>query len=477
VNPDVEEVLASDAWRTCLATYAHRASGGRWVPYRWLRYLAGVLQEAATTPGSRVIVNAPPRHGKSALVSTWFPVWLLDTWPDRTIGLVSYVESVAAEFSGRVRAELEGNPSTLTRVVEDSRAAARWKTAREVDGRLRSAGGGVVAAGIGGPIVGRGFDLAIVDDPHKSWEEAHSPASLERLKSWWAGTFLPRLEPGASVVVVHQRWHAGDLSGWLLDEYPGEWKHVELPALSLGPEDPIGRPAGAALCPARYQSGFLRDLRRKNPAVFEALYQQRPRARSGNTWTVSRLRYWTRDPDKARREGYVLLPDRFESSIQSWDFSGGGLSNASSFTVGQVWSKVGGARFLRDQWRDRVRFPGMLEALRRMQSAYPEATKIVVEDKASGRDVVDVLEREIAGIVRRSPVASKETRAVAVSPFFESGSVVVPDPTIPGFEWVRELVEEWGRFPNSPTNDQVDAASQALSELDETEGEFLFAWA
>ena len=136
----------------------------------------------------------------------------------------------------------------------------------------------MITAGVGGPISGIGGDLLIVDDPVKNWQEAYSGTYRTRLVDWFLSTFTTRAEPGATIVVVMTRWHVDDLAGYLLAEHGEAWTVLSMPAVAEG-NDLLGRAAGEALCPQRYDRAALAGIRSAvGTEVWEALYQQHPRA-------------------------------------------------------------------------------------------------------------------------------------------------------------------------------------------------------
>lgn len=220
----------------------------------------------------RVIVEMPPRHGKSELISRFLPAWYLGTFPARRVLLCSYEAGFAASWGRRARdLLLEFGPQLFgARVREDARAAERFELER---------GGAMVSVGIGGPLMGRGADLLVIDDPLKNAEEARSERVRERHWEWFQSTAYSRLEPGAVVVVVMTRWHEHDLVGRLLSAQAsgGErWVRVRLPALAEA-ADPLGRSEREALWPARYPRAALEQIRGVlSPYFWAALYQQRP---------------------------------------------------------------------------------------------------------------------------------------------------------------------------------------------------------
>jgi hypothetical protein len=253
--------------RTCPDRWAEWASEGRFRPYAYQRDIAQRIARAIQRGNGRLIVNVPSRHGKSELCSHWLPAWYLDSYPARGVILASYGAELAEHWGREVRNEFEQNPRLFTRLREDSTAANRWNTPK---------GGGMVAVGVGGPVVGFGGNLIVVDDPHKNEEEAGSPLYRDKVVNWFRSTLYSRIEPNGTVVVLMQRWHPDDLSGWLIEKHSDPWQVIRLPAVAeVG--DPLGRQAGDPLCPERYDAAALDRIRAAvSPAAWAAMYQQRP---------------------------------------------------------------------------------------------------------------------------------------------------------------------------------------------------------
>ncbi len=249
--------------------YAHLASDGTWQPFDYQVWLGGMIARSVFHGGGRLVVNAPPRHGKSELVSMWTPAWLLDNWPGRRVIIAAYGADLAAgKFGRELREHFRLNPHRRITLHRDHGSPSLWHTPQ---------GGGMLAVGVGGPITGFGADLLIIDDPVKNWEQASSPTSRRKLIEWFNSTFYTRAEPGASILVAMTRWHEDDLSGYLVREHGDPWRLLRLPALAEG-DDPLGRAAGAPLCPARYDADALEAIRRATGpgGAWEAMYQQRP---------------------------------------------------------------------------------------------------------------------------------------------------------------------------------------------------------
>ena len=95
------------------------------------------------------------------------------------------------------------------------------------------------------------------------------------------------------------------------------------------------------------------------------------------------------------------------------------------------------------------------------------ATAKLIEDKANGPAVVVTLQEKVPGIIAVDPRGGKFSRASAASGLFEAGNVFLPDPAMPGYEWVRDLLVELLSFPRAKRDDRVDSCTQALLYLQE----------
>lgn len=117
----------------------------------------------------------PPRHGKSELISRYFPAWYLGTYPDRRVILVSYEAGFAASWGRKTKELLEEHGEDLfgVKLNRFSNSAYRW----DISGRE----GGLNATGVGGAITGKGAHVLIIDDPVKNDEQANSKTYRDKL--------------------------------------------------------------------------------------------------------------------------------------------------------------------------------------------------------------------------------------------------------------------------------------------------------
>jgi len=435
--------FVSEAWRLFPHTYAARMSKGRWKPYSHLSYLSRLIGPAIIRGGARYIVTIPPRHGKSELISHWVPTWYLDLFPEKRVILTTYEADFASHWGRQVRNEIQNGDDMNVGIVDDSSAANRWNTTE---------GGGMITAGVGGPITGRGGDLLLADDLIKNWKEAQSPVVRRNVQDWFRSTFYTRAEPNASIIVLMTRWHEDDPVGWLQANYPGVWTEIRLPAIAEA-EDPLGRAEGDALCPERYDVAALTDLKTTlGPHMFTGLFQQAPSPPEGNAIKKSWFKYWTPE----------TLPP-MDEVIQSWDLSFDDTEN-SAFNVGEVWGRAGADCYLLDEVRERLDFPGQIHAIVAMTVKWPQARRKLVEKRANGAAAIKTLKKRVPGLLPIEPVGSKEMRVAAVTPMMQSGNVYLPDKKL--FSWVGDRLEEYANFPKGTYKDRVDATSQALAYLE-----------
>jgi hypothetical protein len=147
------DIPAEDMWRLFPHTYAeHCWVDEAWIPYDYLKLVSFKITEMIARGGGKLIVEMPPRHGKSELISHWVPTWFLDLYPHKRVILATYEAGFSATWGRKVRNEIQYNPNVSVELAADSTSASRWNT---------TAGGGMVTAGIGGPITGKGGHLCL----------------------------------------------------------------------------------------------------------------------------------------------------------------------------------------------------------------------------------------------------------------------------------------------------------------------------
>src|SRR5262245_29007896 len=236
-----------------------------------------------------LIIEEPPRHGKSELCSHFGPAWYLGTFPDNRVMLASYEADFAATWGRKTRDTLQQYGEEFFGVAVNQRtsAADNWN--------IKGAKGGMFTAGVGGALTGKGADLLIVDDPVKNMKDAQSETMRRNQWEWYKSTFRTRLEPGGVILLIGTRWHEDDLIGRVLaeaevgEDLEDKFIRIRLPAIAEEPSeeypdpDPLGRVAGQVLFPERFPYEKLVP-HMQNANVWSALYQQRPAPAEGGVF-------------------------------------------------------------------------------------------------------------------------------------------------------------------------------------------------
>lgn len=250
----------------------------QWMSPWHLAPIADIFVRAQFGP-VRATVSVPPRHGKTELLIHAVPWWLSRN-PQDVLVYVSYSSDLAHTKSKRAL-DLTRNAGILLR--RDVAKASEWRTAYD---------GGMLSTGIGGPLTGHGADVLIIDDPIKNREEAESATVRKRNWEWFTSTGLTRLEPGASCIVVHNRWHEDDLIGRLKRERGNEWEHINLPALNSD---------GQSLWPERWPADIL-NMQKREVGDYDwwSLYMGQPRPRGGKLFKQATFYGKFPDLDDAR---------------------------------------------------------------------------------------------------------------------------------------------------------------------------------
>lgn len=426
-----------------------------------LDLIDAALVDVAEARCDRLMISLAPQEGKSQRTSRRFPTWMLTRNPNLRIAIVSYAHGVARRWGRAIRDDIVNHSELLGISVNPSSSAAHeW----ELDGH----DGSVYCVGISGSLTSRPVDLLIVDDPYKNAEQADSQAWRETVEDFWTEVAIPRLGPGAAVVIIQTRWRQNDLTGWLQARDGDAWRVINIPAQAdhdpaKGETDPLGRRPGEYMISARGRTNAEWDRKKREVGSrsWNALYQGRPSPADGDIF----LRDWWRTYETprwiVRDDGahWVLNADEV---CASWDMAFKD-TDSSDFVVGQVWARYGLEVYLLDQVRGRMSFVETRKAVKALAAKWPQAVAKYVEDKANGTAVINSLSHSVPGLIPVEPEGGKQARASAVAPFVEAGQVFLPAPGLA--PWVSDWIEEHASFPNGAHDDQVDAMSQAVNRL------------
>lgn len=396
----------------------------------------------------------PPRHGKSVLCSQYFPAWYLGTYPNRKVILCSYEAGFAADWGGKARDVLAEYGSLFGVGVREDRSARD-------DWGLDRYEGGMVTAGVGGAITGRGANLLTIDDPIKNSEEANSPIYREKVWQWWLSTASTRIEPNGSALIILTRWHEDDLAGRLLSQQDGDdvadderWEVLNLPAIAEDNDD-LGRVPGEALWPERWPlAKMLAIAKRVGSIVWTSLFQQRPTAPEGQYFK----RAWFKE---------IIEPERVPrlvETVRCWDLAAtvpGEKGNTDpDYLAGcKIGRDANGVYYILDMVHERMSAEEVEQTIKQTAAIDGRGVRIRIEQEgaASGKIVKYHFEKMLDGYDARFtgiPRASKYTRSGPFNAACERGDVKL----VKHGGWLSRFIEEIVQFPNGKHDDQVDAA-------------------
>lgn len=401
-----------------------------------------------------LILQAPPQHGKSEIVSRKLPAYILGRFPSWRVGGASYSDELANAMAQDVRRNLaDDRHKKLFPHPEEKR---RYDVNRTGEFTAPGGSGAYLGVGVGAGLTGRPLDIGIIDDPVKNEKEALSPTVKEGHWNWYQSVFTTRLSENSGQIIMATSWAEDDLPGRVMSHFKGDPRLtvLRLPAINMRgevgynpqlPEGPLV-PELHSLAKLQETKGLLSDY------WWAALYQQNPRPLGGNVFKEDGVRYYLPKD----------LPAKFDKVLASWDCTFKD-TDGTDYVVGQVWGKAGANSYLLAQVRQRMSFTKTVREVVTLREAWPRTREILIEDKANGPAVIDTLKASVPGIIPIEPDGSKLARAHAVTSYWEAGNVWLPHPDIA--PWVKDLVAELTTFPASANDDQVDALTQALRRL------------
>jgi predicted phage terminase large subunit-like protein len=402
--------------------------------------------------------NLIPTHN-SSIINIAFPVWSWIQKPALKFITCAHGDSLAVRDSVKSRQLIESpwfqkNWGKLVALKPGSNQKSKYEN---------TSNGYRIATSISGRAVGEGYDILIVDDPHKP-KEINSKPAIQAVIEWWTGTMTSRKNsPDSRRVVMHQRLSDEDLIGFIRENDSESWEVVSLPMeyepvkyfTSIGWKDPRQK-EGEILWPERFPEYEVKRLKRELGSYgYAAQYQQRPAAKEGGIIKRDWIKHYAVPFN-------IHTLRNFDMVIQSWDLSFG---DTGDYTCGQVWGKKGTDKFLLDQVSGKWVFTNQIQAIRNLRAKWPMTRSVLVEDKANGRAALDVLKKEIPGLIGIEPReiggGDKTVRLSACSVDFEAGNIYIPSTNL--FDWVEKYIHELVSFPKAKYDDAVDATSQALN--------------
>lgn len=415
------------------------------------RVMADVMMQIERGEKRKVILNLPPRHGKSELCTKRMAAWFHGRNPDKDVIIATYNEKFAADFSKDVREILKSQ--RFRQVFPD------YRLIQSSDERLKNAEGGeMFFLGRRSATTGRGGDLILVDDPTKDDKEIKFTAFREDCWQWFTQTLLTRRHTDrAAICVTQTRWHEDDIVGRITDSSNPAWSQefsegfevIDLPAIALE-DDVIGREPGEALWPARFGRQYLDEMRAANPTSFAALYQCDPTPEDGVYYSKDEI--FEYDIDE--------LPKNLRMYVASDHAVGTAQHNDATCMIPFGLDEEGCAWVMPHiAWKRmdaKAAVEEMLQIIEKHKPVYWYAEKGHIS-KAIG-PFLRARMREtgvFVPILEDHPVADKEQRAVSARARCAQGRI-----RFPRFApWWPNAKAELLKFPNGRFDDFVDTVS------------------
>lgn len=462
-----------------------------WTPALWLQYLGAEIASLIARGGGGLLVSAPPRHGKSKLVTVATPLWTLENFPNKNVIVATYGEDLSTDFTREVKDIIKANQHKLSiKIRRDVDRAANF---------LTQEGGGLKAVGLRGTITGRGADVLIIDDYIKEPKEALNHAYLESLKTWFATVARTRLEPGAVVIIVATRWVPNDLHGHIerleARRHRKFYKIIKLKAISgkqdldadptgqTWVEDPsypdlIGRPPGTPLFPERYNREALLDIIDELGARwFEAMFQQNPMADGVNVTNPDNLNIFSRAEFEALVASSTRRDTRFKF-LRSWDFAG--TKDAGDFTCGMdvCYDKMTENLYLLGAEHGQFSAAKVQElfekrAKEEKEGGDPDQYEVVIEQESGSAGIfaaqkfIDLAPTRRVRVVKATAEGSKLLKAQPFLAAVEKKKVYIVVPNVDDYSkqpWAQKFIDEYTAFPEGAHDDMMDAASNAYND-------------
>ena len=431
-----------------------------------LDLIANKLEDVMEGRCRRLIINIPPRYGKSLIGSVCFPAFILGRRPTAEVVCISY-SAVLAEKMARDTRRLMNSGYYLGLFGQ------RLTSSRSRLGELKTPeGGGRLATSVEGTITGRGGNFIIIDDPLRPGD-AMSDVKRQGVNNWFDSTIVsrPNNKETDGIVVIMQRLHEDDLVGHLITQ--GHWEVLSLPVIAEEDEEhqvrtPFGvqitrRKAGEALHPARESLARIAETRAGMSAYdFAAQFQQRPAPAGGGDIRPEWFRIYP-----------AMSPPKFTRKIQSWDTAAKD-SNRHDFSVCITLGETADRQwYIIDLYRERLLFPDLKRKIRELAELH-EVSTVLIEDTSSGTQLFQDMRYEgFARLIPVKPKGSKNERMIACTPVIEGGKVWWPDQA----HWRAIFENELLMFPSGKNDDQIDALSQGLKWISDTSGPAHFLWA
>lgn len=429
--------------------------GTRFVDNWHIHAICEHLEAVSRGEIKRLVINLPFRMLKSTIVSQAFPVWEWITSPHLQYLTASYAKDVATRDAVDSRKIIESDAYQMAwgdvyQMTSDQNVKTRYENNKK---------GSRVVTATDAAGTGFGGNRIIIDDP-VSATEADSAVARAASIEWWRGTASTRLNNPQedAIIVIHQRLHVDDLTGYLLAEETG-WEHLVLPmrfdpelrkTTSLGFVDPR-KEAGELLNPARLDETTVIEMEaRLGHYHTRAQLQQAPEVRGGALFEWQKV------------EIVDAIP-AMRQVIRYWDKAG--TKGGGAYTAGvKMGLGADGLFYILDAVRGQWAAPERESVIKTTAGLDGQSVRIWIEQEpgSGGKESAEATIRNLAGYTVKAerPTGDKETRADPLAVQVEAGNVRALRGT-----WNKDYFDEMKSFPTGKYKDQIDASSGAFNKL------------
>ena len=414
-------------------------SGARFEVAKFHIALAKTLEKVNKGDIKRLIINIPPRYGKTELAVKMYISWTLANNPKARFIHLSYSDALALDNSSLTREYIQSDSYQRLwqlQLKKDSQSQKKWYTIQ---------GGGVYATASGGAITGFGAGnggAIIIDDPLKP-DDAISDVKRKFINNRYNTTIRSRVnDREVPIIVIMQRLHEDDLSGFLLDGNSGEkWHHLKLAAI-----DKKNKP----LWSSKHSFKELENIRQADRYTFAGQYMQEPAPEEGGEW---------------RKEWFNIISKAEIPADVQWEMyvDGAYTKDTKNDPTGiQISGRSGDNLYVLKSIDKYLEMPELKSFITNfIKSCGVDVNIILVEPKASGKSLVQLLRREtnynVSEIKTDFVRYSKIERARASSPFIEGGRVyLIKD------HWNDAYLQQVATFPNAKHDEHIDVTSYAI---------------
>lgn len=396
---------------------------------------------------TRGIINLPPRYGKTELVIKIFVSWCIAKNNASRFLHLSYSDALALD-----------NSSQTKEYIQSEAFQSLWKMELKKDAQSKSKwfnefGGGMYATSSGGAITGFGAGVAdakefsgaiLIDDPLKP-DDAFSEVKRKAINNRYNNTIRSRVNGrNIPIIVIMQRLHEDDMSGFLLDGGSGEdWTHLCMPVLN---ED------NTPLWNDKHNFQEIEQIRQADRYTFSGQYMQTPSPDAGGEW---------------KREWFPIIKKQELPNDIKWQvfIDGAYTKETKNDPTGlQASGKSGNNLYILSSIDKYLEMPQLLKFLPTyIDSLGVDVGMTKVEPKASGKSLVQLVRQStdlnISEIKSKFVSVSKIERARSSTPYLEGGRVFIVEGA-----WNEHFLHQIAMFPNGKHDEHVDLTSYAIED-------------